>query len=157
MGWNKRGSGCAHAWPGVAYGLGTALLSTWLLESTGRAASAAVTPQATAEAALAVATGRAVLKDFLPAHVAVFATKGTTMLFARTAIIVAVIGLALGLGAAGIVTTISSASVPAPVLVPQPASQPAGAVAPKGEQKDVAQPGHAAARRPTRSGQCLGS
>jgi RNA polymerase sigma factor (sigma-70 family) len=121
--------------------LGTAILSTWLLDATGRAACSAVAPPAAAKAALAFATGRAALTDCLPPHVAALAKGGMTTMFTRAAIIVGLIGLALGLGAAGIVTAISGASSATQVPVVQAAPQPAGVVAqPALPQKELVQP-----------------
>ena len=121
--------------------LGTAVLSTWLLEPTGRVASFTVTPPAAAQAALAIATGRAALLDFLPPHVAALAKGGMTTMFTRAATIVALVGLALGLTAAGVVTALSGASSPTQVPVIQAVLQPAVAVPqPTVSPKEVVQP-----------------
>src|SRR5262249_48725301 len=76
--------------------LGTALASAWLSEG---GAFAGPAPQATARAALLLATGRATLAGLLPPRVAALA-KGvtTTMLLCRVTVLAA--GIALVLGAA---------------------------------------------------------
>jgi RNA polymerase sigma factor (sigma-70 family) len=112
--------------------LGTALMSTWLLGS--RDAGATGLSPDLARAALAIATGRATLKDYLPPHV-VALTRGAMTMFARTVTILLLAGVALGLGAAGVVTGLPGAvpptqpatTAPPPVqpALPQPAQQPA--------------------------------
>jgi RNA polymerase sigma factor (sigma-70 family) len=108
--------------------LATALTSVWLLEGGGPAAGASVTPQATAQAALSVATGQAALAGLLPAHVAAL-TKGlTTAMYLRKMTALAVLGMVLGLGAAGVVTGFPGGDPPAPAEAP-PARPALGDVA----------------------------
>jgi RNA polymerase sigma factor (sigma-70 family) len=108
--------------------LGTALLSAWLLDSKTRAASATAASGPTAKAALAILTGRAALTNFLPPHLAVLVKGGTTTMFARAASVIVLIGLALGLTAAGVITAISGAAPPAQAPQSEPAALPAVAV-----------------------------
>jgi RNA polymerase sigma factor (sigma-70 family) len=89
--------------------LGTALASAWLLEG---GALAGVFPQATARAASLLVTGQATLAGLLPPPVAALAKGVTTIMLLQRAMILAVAGLALGLGAAAGLTT-ASGEVPA--------------------------------------------
>jgi RNA polymerase sigma factor (sigma-70 family) len=82
--------------------LGTVLTSAWLLGGTAQAGCSTLFSHATARAALSVATGQAALAGLLPARVAAFAKAVTTTMYFKKAIIVAVVGLVLGVGGAGI-------------------------------------------------------
>jgi RNA polymerase sigma factor (sigma-70 family) len=81
--------------------LGASLLSTYLLEGGARAGCPGVVPQATAKAALSLATGQATLAGLLPARVATLAKGVTTTMFVRKVTILVGLGIAVGLGAAG--------------------------------------------------------
>jgi RNA polymerase sigma factor (sigma-70 family) len=102
--------------------LGTALLSTWLLGSAAPAAQAGVLlpfkAHTTATAALAIATGKARLVDYLPARLAFIAQGATTTMLTRTLIAAASALLLFGLGAAGIVAAVQGNSFPMPAPVP---------------------------------------
>jgi RNA polymerase sigma factor (sigma-70 family) len=108
--------------------LGTALLSTWLLDSKARAGGATTASGPAAKAALAILMGRAALTDFLPPHLAALVKGGTTTMLARLAIVIVLIGLTLGLTAAGVITAISGASPPAQAPQSEPAALPAAAL-----------------------------
>jgi RNA polymerase sigma factor (sigma-70 family) len=102
--------------------LGTALISAWLLEGTAQAAGSGVAPQAVARAALSIATGQATLAGLLPARVAALAKGVTTTMFLRKLMVLAVIGLALGLGAAAVVAGLPGGA--RPVLAQEPPTKP---------------------------------
>jgi RNA polymerase sigma factor (sigma-70 family) len=121
--------------------LGTALTSAWLLEG---GTAAALSPRATAAAALRLATGQATLAGLLPARVAALVKGGTTMLFCRVTILAAA-GLALALGAAAGVTRRSAGPPPAPPRAKQakPAAKPEEA-RPKEEKPKQGKPAPAA-------------
>ena len=118
--------------------LGTGLLAVWLLSGRPQAASAAVTSpfpaKATAAAALAIATGRGALIDFLPPRLAVLSQGVTTGMFTRSVTIAATAVLMLGL--ATLKVAMAMLSDPAPAKAPlaavsqlvaaiQPIQQPA--------------------------------
>ncbi len=105
--------------------LGTALTSTWLLEGV---ASAGLPAQATAGAALLLASGQATLAGLLPPRVAALVKGGmTTMLLCRVTMVAA--GLALGLGATVALTKPADDAPPAPQQKP-PAKRAAAAAKP---------------------------
>jgi RNA polymerase sigma factor (sigma-70 family) len=104
--------------------LGTALLSAWLLESGARAAGPTMTAQATARAALSIATGQATLGSLLPARVAALAKGVTATMFVRKLTILAAVGIALGLGAAGVVAGLPGGSPPVSAHEPPAKSAP---------------------------------
>jgi RNA polymerase sigma factor (sigma-70 family) len=123
--------------------LGTALLSTWVLGGWSPAADAGCvlpfTPQATAAAALAVATGRAALHHYLSPRLAALAQGATTTMFTRTLIIAAATLVILGLGTAGVVTAVQENPSPAKVVQTEaPAKAPA--TPPQQPQQAPAQP-----------------
>jgi RNA polymerase sigma factor (sigma-70 family) len=107
--------------------LGTALTSAWLLEGSAQAAGP-VAPQAVARAALSIATGQATLAGFLPARVAALAKGVTRTMFLRKLTMLAAVGLALGLGAAGVVAGLPGGAPP--IQAPEPPAKPAPAEPP---------------------------
>jgi RNA polymerase sigma factor (sigma-70 family) len=125
--------------------LGTALVSGWVLEGGARAVGSHLAAQATARTALSIATGQATLAGLLPARVAALATGVTTTMLLRNVIILAVIGLALGLGAAGLVTAIPGQSAPAQAQAPL--AKPAPAHAAPVQPQAVSLVGHKGAVR----------
>jgi RNA polymerase sigma factor (sigma-70 family) len=98
--------------------VGTALVSSWLFEGGARAGCPNVAPQATAKAALSIATGQATLAGLLPARVAALAKGMTTTMLLRHVIILAAVGPVLGLGAAGAVKGLPGESPSAQAQVP---------------------------------------
>jgi RNA polymerase sigma factor (sigma-70 family) len=133
--------------------LATALTSVWLLEGGGPAASASVTPQATAQAALSIATGQATLASLLPARVAALTKGVTTAMFLRKLTILVAAGVVLGLGAAGVVTGLPAGPAPVQAQVPSTAlplaPPPKPAAAEAGPVRPAAMPlgGHKGAAR----------
>jgi DNA-binding beta-propeller fold protein YncE len=117
--------------------IGTALVSGWLLEGGARAAGAELTPQAIARAALSLTTGQATLAGLLPARVAALVNGVTTTMFLRKLTVLAVAGIVLGLGVAGVVTGLPGELPPArpasadPVPPPKPAAADPGLVQPE--------------------------
>src|SRR5262249_24407450 len=111
--------------------LGTALVSAWLLEEGTQAAGASGGPQAVARAGLLMATGQASLAGLLPGRVAALAKGVITTMFWRKVMILAVVGIALGLGAAGALTWLPGASPPVQAETPraQPTPPPRAAEA----------------------------
>jgi RNA polymerase sigma factor (sigma-70 family) len=106
--------------------LGTALTSAWLLEG---APAAGLSPQATARAALLLATGQATLAGLLSARVAALAKGVTRTVLLRRVTMVAA-GLALVLGAAG-VTMPAEEAPPTRAQTAPPARHGAGPVQPE--------------------------
>jgi RNA polymerase sigma factor (sigma-70 family) len=134
--------------------LGTALTSAWLLEGSAPAACSNVVPQATARAALSIATGQATLGGLLPARVAALAKGVTTTMFLRKLTILAAVVLAVGLGAAGVVTGLPGGSppvqaqdAPAKSAPADPPPKPAAADAPSEQPEALPLAGHKGAVR----------
>jgi hypothetical protein len=103
--------------------LGTALTAAWLLDGAAQAVCSTLSPHATAQAALSVAAGQATLAGLLPARVVALAKGVTTTMFFSKFTIVAVVGLVLGVAAAGIGLWFPAGSLP--VQAQAPAAQPA--------------------------------
>jgi RNA polymerase sigma factor (sigma-70 family) len=106
--------------------MGTALTSAWLLEGAAQAGCAEAAPQAIARAALAIATKKTALACFLPARVAALAKGGKTMWRSKLTLL-AVAGIAVGLGAAGVGTGLPGGSSPVQAEAPQAWRAPADA------------------------------
>src|SRR5262249_24296958 len=83
--------------------LGTALASGWLLEGWTWAAGANGALQATTRSALLVATRQAPLASLLPAWLARLVNGGKTTMLSSRLTLLALLVLAMGVGAAGMV------------------------------------------------------